>query len=58
MPEDNQNSPDQSSSSELTLELIQKVTDKVLAMLKEDIKLANERKRFTSKRNNPFKGTR
>jgi len=58
MPEQNQNTPDQSPASELTPELIQKVTDKVMAMLKEDIKLANERKRFTSKRNNPFKGIR
>jgi hypothetical protein len=58
MPEQNQNTSDQSPTSELSFELIQKVTDKVLAMLKEDIKLANERKRFTSKRNTAFKGTR
>jgi len=58
MPEQNQNTPDQSPSLELTLDLIQKVADKVLEMFMEDIKLANERRRFTSKRNIPFKGIR
>jgi hypothetical protein len=58
MPEQNQNSQPEMPSAELTSELIHKVTDKVWALLKEDLRLANERQRFSSKCKPRFKGTR
>jgi len=58
MPEQNQNPPNPSSGTPLTPELIQKVADKVWVLIKEDLKLANERNRFMPKSKTRFKGTR
>ena len=58
MPDQNQGDSESPAAPQITPELVHKIADKVLALLREDLKLIQERQGFRPRPKSRHKGIR